>query len=252
MNTYRYLKGFFALFGRNRIASRRARLELAARIAQTLGDFVVLDDYLLWTRDTEFRRRYRELSPENRFSEPRKWVLREYARQVAPLEGRLAECGVYRGASAWFLANELPDCDLHLFDSFEGLSAVDANDSAVPETRGYWKKGSMRAAVDEAQQNLRAFGNIHFHRGWIPARFDDVADFMFKLVHVDVDLYEPTLESVRFFYPRLVEGGVMIFDDYGMATCPGAFKALHEYFDPLRVRILHLPTGQGIVVKQRQ
>ena len=52
----------------------------------------------------------------------------------------------------------------------------------------------------------------------IPTRFDEVADRSFCFVHVDVDLFEPTRESIAFFYPRMVPGGVMLFDDYGFVV----------------------------------
>jgi O-methyltransferase len=41
-------------------------------------------------------------------------------------------------------------------------------------------------------------------KGWIPDVFSAAEAETFCFVHIDVDLYEPTLESMRFFYPRMV------------------------------------------------
>jgi hypothetical protein len=51
----------------------------------------------------------------------------------------------------------------------------------------------------------------------------------YGLVHLDVDLYQPTLDSLRYFGPRLAAGGVLIVDDFGSPTCPGIAEAVREY-----------------------
>ena len=94
---------------------------------------------------------------------------------------------------------------------------------------------------------------VVFHEGWIPDRFGDVAETRFCFVHLDVDLFQPTRDSLGFFYPRMVDGGLIVCDDYGFETCPGARRAVDEFFadrpEPIGV---HLPTGwRGFVVIER-
>jgi O-methyltransferase len=83
---------------------------------------------------------------------------------------------------------------------------------------------------------------------WIPGRFHDEAERRFCFVHVDVDL-QPTLDSVTFFYPRLESCGILVCDDYGFMTCPGAMKAIHEFFVDKPEHVIHLPTAQALVIK---
>jgi hypothetical protein len=61
-------------------------------------------------------------------------------------------------------------------------------------------------------------------------------------------LYQPTFASVSFFYPRMNSGGLMLFDDYGFATCPGARRAIDEFFADKPEPIIDLPTGQAFVL----
>ena len=97
--------------------------------------------------------------------------------------------------------------------------------------------------------NLTAFDDlIVFHQGWIPDQFSDVADARFCFVHIDVDLFQPTRDSLDFFYPRMVRGGLIVCDDYGFETCPGARRAMDEFFADRPEPIVHLPTGQGFVI----
>lgn len=161
----------------------------------------------------------------------------------------MAECGCFEGATAWFMADECPDTPLHLFDSFEGLSEPDRNDKPEGDELFEWAKGDLSASEEKVRRNLAGFDNVSYYKGWIPTRFNDVADRRFRFVHLDVDLYQPTLDSLEFFYPRMVEGGVILLDDYGFTSCPGAKKATDEFFATRPEHVLHLPTGQGLAIK---
>ncbi|MFA7608046.1 MAG: TylF/MycF/NovP-related O-methyltransferase [Rhodocyclaceae bacterium] len=218
-------------------------------MASALGGHYVGDDYKLWLQDERFTQRFRELSPHNQFSMERKYALRELARSVVNLDGAVAECGSYVGVSAWFVASVIDGADFYLFDSFEGLSEPSKKDSA-PEGLPQWQRGDLSATESELRRNLEDFLNIHVLKGWIPERFEDVFGLDFKLVHIDVDLYQPTLDSLEFFYPRLVAGGVIVMDDYGFANCPGAFEAANHYMRDKPECIIHLPTGQGVIIKR--
>lgn len=70
-----------------------------------------------------------------------------------------------------------------------------------------------------------------------------------SFAHIDVDLYASVLDCCRFIYPRLVRGGFMVFDDYGFPTCPGARKAVDDYFATAPSYPLVLPTGRALVFK---
>jgi hypothetical protein len=67
-------------------------------------------------------------------------------------------------------------------------------------------------------------------------------------VHVDVDLYEPTKESIGYFWPKIVSGGVLICDDYGSHKTEGSRKAVNDAFE--NHNIFELPTGQAIIWKK--
>lgn len=245
----RVLKGVRALLFGSRAQRRRALLEVARFAASNLGGHYVGEDYKLWLQDERFVRRFRELSPHNEFSMERKYALRELALSVSTLDGAVAECGCYVGVSAWFLASVVDGAEFYLFDSFEGLSAPSEQDRS-PDGLPQWQRGDLSASESELRRNLAEFSNVHVLKGWIPDRFGEVASCDFKLVHIDVDLYQPTFDSLEFFYPRLVSGGMIVMDDYGFANCPGAFDAANRFMKDKPERIIHLPTGQGVVIKR--
>ncbi len=190
---------------------------------------------------------YERFDTSNYRSLDRKLVLREFLRVALRRPGDLAECGVFRGASAYLMAKALASSrdkrELHLFDSFAGLSSPESVDGT------HWRAGDMSCRAEMVAANLEPFtGRVRLYPGWVPTRFNEVVTKRFALVHLDVDLYQPTADALAFFYPRMVRGGVIICDDYGFDTCPGARKAVDEFFDSRPEPVLHLPTGQGLVI----
>ena len=77
-------------------------------------------------QDKEFRKDFEKLSDGVYRSYDRKFLMREFARLALGKEGHFAECGVFKGASAYILAKELKNAGsskkLHLYHLFEGLS----------------------------------------------------------------------------------------------------------------------------------
>ena len=162
--------------------------------------------------------------------------------RTALLAGHVAECGCARGLSflqmAYLQAGRAPAWrgeGFMIFDSFEGLSEPGAIDHdftgmAVEEAervRSMTRPGKFAFTFDDVSQRVwREFPAARLFKGWIPERFAEVADERFRFVHVDVDLYEPTLASFEFFFPRLVPGGIIATDDYNW---PGGRRAVDEF-----------------------
>lgn len=228
---------------------RRVRQELARVSANLFGDYPLSDDYQRWRLDKKFIADFKRLSPQNYFSQDRKFTLREFVKQTKHVHGSIAECGSYSGVSAFFIAQAAPDTDIYLFDSWQGLSEPDANDNVNEKEIMGWKKGDLSSPESKIRENLAVFQKIHFLKGWIPDRFNEVKNEKFRLVHIDVDLYQPTKDSMDFFYPILNPGGIMVLDDYGSTMCPGAYDAIHEYMRDKPEQVILLTTGQGVVIK---
>lgn len=180
------------------------------------------------------------------FNTDRRLMLHELVRLVHGVEGDTAECGVYHGAGSYVIcaANEQSGGRTHhIFDSFEGLSEPGEKDGS------HWSAGNMAVGIERVKQNLARFERVQYHKGWIPERFEDVAELKFAFVHVDVDLTDPTLDSMKFFYPRLSDGGVLVCDDYGFTTCPGATEAIDEFLANKPEKMLRLSGGGGFLIK---
>lgn len=202
-------------------------------------------------QDEDFAREIARLCPENDVTHERKYNLDQLFQLVADVPGDVAECGVYKGGSAFFLARHIVrrglDKRLCLFDSFEGLSAPADIDGS------YWQAGALTGTIEHVQNALAPLGPVpfvEFYKGWIPDRFSEVADRRFCFVHVDVDLYQPTLDSIAFFYPRMEPGGIILLDDYGFESCPGVTAAVDQFMADKPEPIINLSAGGAFIMKK--
>ena len=127
-------------------------------------------------------------------------------------EGEIWECGVYKGGTANAFAGF--NRTLRLFDTFEGMPEVSEYDN-------FHKKGDFKAEVPKIE-------NAIIYKGFIPETFKGLEDCKIGFAHIDVDIYQSVKDCIEFIEPRLVKGGIMVFDDYGFRTCKGAKKAVNE------------------------
>jgi hypothetical protein len=181
-------------------------------------------------------------------------------RKTLSLEGMVAECGCFRGLSSYLLCSTLQQADAafdgrgyRIFDSFAGLSApsqedaIEGEGAQVGRLRHMTRAGNFAASLDKVKAALSAFPRIEYFPGWIPAAFPKEDGVRYRFVHVDVDVYKPTRDSIEYFYPRLVPGGVIVCDDYNW---PGARQAIEEVCARVGVEFATTPYTQAYIVRR--
>jgi O-methyltransferase len=85
--------------------------------------------------------------------------------------------------------------------------------------------------------------------GLVPDSLEVIKDRTFSFVHIDLDIYSAIKSACEFFYPRMQPGGVLLFDDYGYPSCPGARAAVDEFFAGKSEVPVAIATGQCSVHK---
>lgn len=203
---------------------------------------------MAWWDDQKFSRYLDRFGELDGMNTDRHWMLYQLLRFVEAVPGDTCEAGVYRGASSClmchFAHSSRTQPRVHrMFDSFEGLSAPSEADGS------HWKPGALACSLEDVQNNLAEFPNVSYHKGWIPERFPDVADCRFAFLHIDVDLYEPTRDTIEYFYPRMNPGGIIFCDDYGFTTCPGATRAIDEFLADKPEKMIQLSCGGGFLIR---
>jgi len=182
------------------------------------------------------------------------YTLVHFLEQSLQIEGDVVECGVWRGGSAKVLRETLIDRGaaktLYLFDSFAGMAEVDSESD----------RHDVGDFQDTSLDHVQAFvsgaagedprGIAVFKPGWIPESFAGMDDVKLCFAHIDLDLHKSILDALAFIYSRLSSGGAIVFDDYGFASCPGARKAVDDFFAGKPEKPFVLSTAQAIVIKR--
>ncbi len=133
-----------------------------------------------------------------------RWALLAFALSRAPDTGSILEFGVEKGDSLRFLAARTPRV-VHGFDSFHGLPE---DWTGTFEIRGKFTRHGALPKVPE---------NVRLHVGWfdttLPA-YLATGDEPVALLHVDCDIYSSARTVLHGLAPRIVEGTVIVFDEY--------------------------------------
>jgi O-methyltransferase len=170
------------------------------------------------------------------------YMVYSVARAQATMEGAMAEVGAYQGASAKLICEAKGETEFHVFDTFCGL--VDAGDKDP-----LFRQSDYSASETAVRQYLSAYPNVHIHKGFFPAATGDVVrDKKFSFVNLDVDTYASTRDSLEFFYPRLLPGGILMSHDYAQAD--GVRKAFDEVLKSRPESVIELPESQCMLIKQ--
>lgn len=225
----------------------RHRTKLAAH-GQAIPDLDLYQPlYSPWEGDPAFEALFTAIKPHTLVSRDRAWVLWKTLQQAVHLDGDMIECGVFRGGTALLERRTLEAVQsphsLHLFDSFEGMpTTTDGIDRFEQGDLGTTSLEAVQALIGDAPF-------VRIHPGFIPATFVGADVEALAWAHVDVDIYQAVLDCIEFIYPRMVPGGVIVFDDYGFPSCAGARRAVDEAFSDRPEVPLCLPTAQCLVVK---
>ncbi len=198
-----------------------------------------------WDDDPAFVRLFDQLIGYTLVDKVRCFMLYQCTKNSAQIAGDIAEIGVFRGGTARLLAKTSAPAGktVHLFDTFAGMPSVDS--SADLHQAGDFANTSIEAV----QAYLHDCSNVRLYKGIFPSTAQPIEQRSFALVHIDVDIYRSVLNCCDFFYPRMERGGIMIFDDYGFLSCPGAKKAVDEFFADKPEVPIYLPTGQCLAIR---
>lgn len=167
------------------------------------------------------------------------------ARSQSKLDGDMAEVGVYQGGSAKLISEAKGNKILHLFDTFTGLPQLSEADTHFGVK--FWKKNEFNnTSEDKVTKYLSKYNNVKTYQGKFPNTSEPVQNTRFSFVHLDVDLYQSTIDSLEFFYPRLIQGGIILTHDY---HSDGVYKAFAEFFKSKQISIIELTGSQCMIIK---
>jgi len=184
----------------------------------------------------------------------RHWIVTFSARYALNFSNSVnynfVECGVGDGMSAFFALNEMKkninfkDCKMYLYDSWSSMQKNDLTSSELSNVGRY-----HNLSMDKTKNNLSEFSSkLIFHPGYIPQSFSDLTESPQEIIylHIDLNATKPTIGALDFFYPKIVKGGIILFDDYGNTGYPDTKIQVDKFFQDKSGILMKSPTGQAI------
>jgi hypothetical protein len=174
------------------------------------------------------------------------WLV-DYAKTIYSrnIMGNVAEAGVFRGDFAKHINAVFPDKTLYLFDTFEGFPEQDVAREELPSNSkaGYYDATSEDLVLIKLPHPEK----VIISKGYFPQTTEGVRD-TFCFVNLDLDLYQPTLEGLKFFWDKMSECGVILVHDYFGVDFPNVKTAVMDFERMLGQSLKIVPIGDTLSI----
>lgn len=242
---YKTLKKFAEIAGFNIVVTRRT-----TKNDTNYEPVLPCATYAPWLSDNSFNRAYEIIKDYTLVDKYRCYELWQLVEQTAKLHGALIEVGVWRGGSGALIAEKskldgIKD-KVFLCDTFTGVVKAGDPDSTYI---GGEHADTSKATVEEAINKLK-LDNTEILVGVFPEETSKlISDNTFRFCHIDVDVYQSARDIVEWLWPKLVIGGIVVFDDYGFQGCNGVTRFVNEERRKKGRLVIHNLNGHAIVIK---
>jgi len=205
--------------------------------------------YAPWENDVDFKKVYEKAKNNTLVDIYRCYELWRMVKELNLLSGDILEVGVWRGGTGAVMCKASEpntETNIYLADTFEGVVKATENDTVY---RGGEHADTSENIVRELLQNTNST-NFEILKGIFPDDFPNIKIEKLKLCHIDVDTFMSAKEVFDYAWPKMIVGGIVVFDDYGFWTCEGVTK----YFNDLNLidgTKIHNLNGHGIIVKTK-
>lgn len=174
---------------------------------------------------------------------------------TAEIQGAVAELGVFKGIFSRLINNKFFNKKLYLFDTFEGFDASEAEkELALGRCDKQFIEGHKDTSVEIVKANLIYPEQSVICKGLFPQSVTKEAEKeSYCFVSIDVDFEDSMYAGIEFFYPRLVENGILYIHDYNTCFLEGVKKAVKRYEEKQGIKMKKIPladrAGTLVIIK---
>ena len=168
------------------------------------------------------------------------YTLCNLLRTVHNVEGHVLEIGCFKGASTKLMAITEQHKMIMAFDTFKGLPPISIKDDYMQ-----FKYGEYFADYKSVQSYLMPFQNLIVYKGIFPNSAPRINSISF--VHLDVDLYDGTLNSLEFIYPKMSSNGIILIHDY--INSKGVREAVDNFFKDKKEHVIEISDTYCMIIK---
>lgn len=249
MKTFRHpygtIKNFVLKFSKNLI---QKTLKFFVNIICKLDDndeiIISSATHAPWRRDEDFDAFYQKVKDFTLLDPARSYTLWQCSKNLRYVEGQILDIGCLMGGSGFIMAKTNLKGNTYLFDSFSGFKKDD----------GLHKKDVfVYKDIDFIKENIKklTLKRIDVFKGYFPKNLKVKIEKV-KLCHVDVNTYTDTKKIFNFLHKKIIKGGIIVFDDFGIWGVDGVKKIVYEiekkYFS--KYYFIKNYMGQCILIKK--
>jgi hypothetical protein len=169
-------------------------------------------------------------------------TLYELYKKTQNICGHIAEVGVDMGTSSLFFTKLIQLYEpealtlVHGFDWFQGMAPT-AEDMLVKAAQGESEARVRKLVTAQKLDHILKIHNLDVSKD-IEDFFGQHPHMRFRMVYLDAGVYPVVSAAIKAFWPRLVPGGIMIFDQYNNELSPGEARAVSEYLPDMKIETL--------------
>lgn len=210
--------------------------------------------YSPWLADEPFQAIYQRVRQNTLVDQYRCYELWQLVGEAAKLaQGALVEIGVWRGGTGALIAKKSRlagiEEPVYLCDTFRGVVKAGPRDGAYV---GGEHADTTKEQVLQLCRELQV-DQVRVLEGIFPDESGHlVAGNAFRFCHIDVDVYQSAKAIVDWIWPRLVPGGIIVYDDYGFHACSGITQFVNEERLKMDRMVMHNLNGHAIVIKRSE
>jgi O-methyltransferase len=175
------------------------------------------------------------------------------AHQCATIEGDFVECGTNKGGFSRAIVDYIDFTTIgknfYLLDTFEGLvdNLLSEDEKRIGRREHF--EGVYKECYNEVKQTFASFPFVKIIKGIVPDTLAQVPSEKLAFLSIDMNSVTPEISALNYFWDKISKGGMIVLDDYAYVTCDLQYKAHNTWAKQKGIKILTLPTGQGLIVK---
>lgn len=239
------IRSFFLKFVKNLIEKiLKFFVNLICKLDNNDKIIISVATHAPWKKDNNFNTFYEKIKSFTLLDPARSYTLWQCSKNLRNIKGQILDIGCLKGGSGFIMSKVNLNGNTYLFDSFSGFKKDD----------GLHQKGIfVYKDIDLIKKNINKLGlkKIHVFKAYFPKNLKIKINKV-KLCHIDVNTYSDTKKIFNFLQKKILKGGIIIFDDFGIWGVDGIKKIVYEIEKKYSSKYYFIKNymGQCILIKK--
>ena len=197
-----------------------------------------------WRKDKKFSIFYQKIKHYTLLDPARSYTLWQCSKNLKNVKGQILDIGCLMGGAGFIMSKISQEGKTYLFDSFSGFKKDDGlhkKDIFFYDDINHVKKIIKKLKLKR----------IDVFKAYFPKNLKMKINSV-KLCHIDVNTYNDTKRIFNFLQTKIIKGGIIIFDDFGIWGVDGIKKFIYKIKNKYSSKYYFIMNymGQCILIKK--